>query len=111
MPKIDKSVLTFGESPPPRDPDYIDWIREQPCIMSGYHGEKGEVHPAHIRYGFCGLEKPPDYHVLPLRHDLHRAQHDKGETSFWLENIDEHLLMTALKTLAEKMYWEWKQGS
>ena len=37
---------------PLRDPKFIKWIREQPCLVTGRYGSGNEtVDPAHFRWG------------------------------------------------------------
>lgn len=93
-----------------RDRKYLDWLHDQPCVLSGNPSGND---PAHIRYGcFSGGMKPSDDLVLPLRHDLHTMQ-DRGELSFWRTQLSmgtlysDNLMMDALKALAEKRYQEY----
>ena len=85
---------------------YLDWIREQPCAISGYYGE--EVQPHHIT-GYNWLtgkgvgKKGSDLTAIPLRHDLHRLLHDMGHKSFEEKyNISQLEIMVKMVLKAEK---------
>lgn len=90
-----------------RDRKYLDWVREQPCIVTG----ASPCDPAHIRWGLGGGMglKPDDSRVLPLVHQLHQEQHQIGEVRFWLKQANEHpeFLMESLIKAAELDYRRW----
>ncbi len=108
-----------------RDPAWLKHVRTLPCVVTGYRWVEGAdmgVDPAHIRWGFHGAGmKPPDNHVLPLRHDLHVLQHQMGEPRFWEWHMPELIvpqaeyddatpdeIMRALIAYAEKLYEKYR---
>ena len=82
--------------PKRRDPAYLDWIREQPCVVSDMRsgqsnaGERGLIQTwvvaaHHPSVGAGGT----DYDALPLDTRLHDEQHRIGIKSFCAEyNLD-----------------------
>ena len=63
-----------------RSKKHLIYIRELPCIISGYT----PCDPAHLSFGIGGMGlKSPDTFVVPLKHELHQLQHGMGEISFW----------------------------
>lgn len=95
-------MLLLPKTPVIRDRKYLDWIREQRCVISG----QTPCDPAHIRIGGRGGMgmKPSDDRVLPLAPHLHAEQHRIGERTFWLDamvNVP-GLMEEALGALAEK---------
>lgn len=91
------------------DPKWLVAVRSIPCVVTG--NPEGND-PAHIRYGLSGGTgyKPPDNLVLPLRHDLHAAQHTHkgGEVGFWRDmmNQDDRFMMECIKAYARQLYRE-----
>ena len=63
-----------------RSAKHLNFIRKQPCIITG---EKGEA--CHIRILSDGGTsiKPSDFYCISLHTDLHRQQHYLGEISFY----------------------------
>jgi putative HNHc nuclease len=88
-------VEPFFRTPRIHDPDYLDYIRQQPCVICG---DNTTVEAAHVRVGsigngkrYTGLgEKSSDKWALPLCGKHHREQHATGnELEFWASyNID-----------------------
>lgn len=70
------------------DPDYLDFIRQQPCCICG---DNTTVEAAHLRLGSIGNGKPitgmgekaADKWALPLCGKHHREQHAMNEMEFW----------------------------
>lgn len=93
---------------PIRDRKYLDWLREQPCVVTG----SGECEPAHLRWGTDGgmSSKPSDCYAFPLHFSLHRKQHSMPEPEFWLEVVNENpwFLGWLMKMTMEKMYADWE---
>lgn len=98
---------------PLRDRKYLDWVREQPCIVTGREGHPDvmTVDPAHFRWGTDGStsSKPSDFYVMPLIH----SEHDKqggGEVSYWLNevNLNPQLLQEFIADALQFRYNEWK---
>ena len=61
--------------------DYIKFIREQPCIVTGMRAV-----PHHVRtIGDSGIGcKPPDYYSIPIDPVMHiEVLHRHGEQSFY----------------------------
>lgn len=93
---------------PLRNPKWLIAVRSIPCVITGNPDGND---PAHVRYGcYRAGGKPDDNLVLPLRHDLHVAQHNHkgGEIGFWREmiNRDAHFLMECVKAYARQLYRE-----
>lgn len=69
---------------------YLDWIRSQPCVVTGIVGEG--VQAAHVRSGNdCGMGiKPSDYVTVPLNWYQHQEQHayHGGERAWWRDVHD-----------------------
>lgn len=62
------------------DPDYLAYVRKQPCCVSG----KTPVDAHHVRIGNVGGvgTKPSDWMAIPLHRDFHREFHDLGIMGF-----------------------------
>lgn len=91
---------------PIRDRAYLDHLRGEPCIVSGYRGEG--VDPAHIGTLGRGIKRGDD-EVLPLRNVFHTNGHQSGEVSMFRRELPDYVLRMALRALAREMYREWKQ--
>ena len=93
-----------------RDRKYLDWLRGEPCIVTGLRGNDHEtVDPAHIGTRGKGI-KSPDNEVLPLLHSIHQEAHNKGEMSVLREKLPDDVLRAALRALAREKYEEYKHG-
>lgn len=57
------------------DEDYLDWIREQPCVVSGHT----HVVAHHVQRKSQGRN---DYLTVPLTHELHTELHKIGVETF-----------------------------
>lgn len=83
-----------------RSRKYLDWVKTQPCIVSGLPADD----PHHlVGHGFSGSGKAPDWTVIPLTRELHNELHHIGWRAwevkydsqlallvkFWLYNFDE----------------------
>lgn len=87
---------------PERDNDYLNYIREQPCIICGKQ-HRSDVH--HIRDTRTAGEaiKSPDWYTIPLCHDCHMLYaHGTGfkEAMAWIK-ID-------LQDFCRICYQRWK---
>ena len=90
-----------------RDRKYLDWLRTQPCILTGLRGnEYNAVDPAHIGTRGKGL-KSSDDEALPVRHDYHQYGHQYGEISMWRKWMPDWLLRDALRAYARERYEQW----
>ncbi len=88
-----------------RDRKYLDWLREQPCLLTGVHGM---TEPAHI--GTAGKSlKSPDDEAIPLSFILHREGHQKGEVSMLRENAPDDVSRAAFRALARELYRAYKE--
>lgn len=73
--------------PPLKDPARLEWIRQQPCLISTILGEKqeGPTEAAHV--GDRGLgRKCPDSQTIPLSRKYHTQgplSHHRLGKSFW----------------------------
>lgn len=87
-----------------RDRKYLDWLRDQPCILTGWRGSEHEcVDPAHVGTRGKGL-KSSDDEALPIRHSLHAKGHHTGEVSMLREHAPDDVLRDAFRALAREMY-------
>lgn len=91
-----------------RDRKYLDWLRDQPCIVTG----KRDVEPAHLRLlGSGGIgTKPSDALAVSLHWELHRLQSTMGEGAAWLYCANEYpeFLFKLLINEAKHRYQMWK---
>jgi hypothetical protein len=72
------------------DENYQEWTRLQPCVVTGQHDyveltSGGGLEPrceyCHVRRsGEAGTSLKPEYSGVPMKHSVHKLQHDKGET-------------------------------
>ncbi len=108
-------TLQFPKPVTLRNRRYLDWLRTQPCIVTGMYGnEFNAVDPAHIRAngsGGMGV-KPADDLALPLLHSEHVRQHQIGEITYWLDtfSVNPGLMMEAVQALARQKYQEWSNN-
>ena len=87
------------------DEDYLAWVRRQPCARTG--SDNGVV-AAHVRRaGHAGTGFKPTYSAIPLHDDLHRLQHQQGEsavadTGWWDRQAYEHAKRWACERLRDE---------
>ena len=94
-----------------RDRTYLDFLRTQPCILTGFPGSEYEaIDPCHIGTSGKGV-KSPDNWALPIRHSLHVEGHNSGEMSLFRREMPNWLLRAALRSYAEKIYMDWCDGN
>jgi len=87
-----------------RDRKYLDWLRTQPCVLTGWRGSDYEgVDPAHIGTRGKGL-KSSDDEVLPIRHSLHVEGHNGGEMTMFRKHLPDDVLREALRAYARELY-------
>ena len=83
-PKVDKSVLTFGEPKRIRCKEHLRFVAEQPCLICG----RSPSHAHHVRYAEpsgLGL-KVSDEFTVPLCAIHHHHIHTTGkELEWWQE--------------------------
>ena len=93
-----------------RDRKYLDYLREQPCILTGRvgHPEIESVDPMHIGTAGKGV-KSSDDEALPVIHHLHARGHESGEISMLREVAPDWLLREAFRAYAREQYREWRE--
>ena len=103
-----QQTVSFPKSKPVKSKDYLAFIHELPCAVSG----KSPVEAAHLsfpapKYGHYGRgkgSKAPDRWALPLHADEHRRQHSGNEESFWkAAGINPHVLALTIHGLFSDM--------
>ena len=82
-PKIDKSMLTFGEPKRIRSKAHLRFVGRQPCLICG----RAPSHAHHIRYAQSrGLSlKVSDEFTVPLCAIHHTENHTTGNERQWWE--------------------------
>lgn len=96
------------KTPSHRDRKYLDWLRDQPCFVTGRTTTDSEtVDPAHMGVGGTGY-KAPDKQALPLLHSLHHKSHNIGSTAFWCDVFKENpaVLRDLLQSYGENIYYK-----
>lgn len=106
--QIKKPATAFSRQPVSKDsgrredPQYLDWIRQLPCVITG----RMPVEAAHIsyaepKYGKLGRgkgRKEDDAWAVPLHHSMHYEQHRMNERKFWdAYGIDPCIVAMALR--------------
>lgn len=79
------------------DADYLEWLKLQPCALSGRHSEYHDDGsalsiPAHVRrveHG-SGTAIKPLYSAIPLTNILHQKCHQEGDSAIGSEGWWEH---------------------
>lgn len=78
---------TDKKRPAKKEPDYLKWLHELPCLVTGSRPvEACHVSYADPRYGKRERgksEKADDRWALPLCPAEHRRQHDMDERAYW----------------------------
>lgn len=94
-----------------RDQKYLDYLKTQPCILTGIrgHNDRETVDPIHIGTAGKGLKRSDD-ETLPVIHRLHALGHQKGEISMLRQHAPDWLLREAFRAYARQLYREWKEG-
>lgn len=89
---------------PVRDRKYLDWLRDQPCILTNWRAtEASAVDP--MRIGTLGKGiKSSDDEALPVRHELHVMAHNQGEMTMFRKQAPDWLLREALRAYAREFY-------
>ena len=103
-PKIDKSVLTFGEPQRIRCKEHLRFVASQPCLICG----RSPSHAHHVRYAQSrGLSlKVSDEFTVPLCAIHHQHIHTTGkEREWWQErNIDPLMVASRLWRQSSRRY-------
>lgn len=77
-----------------RSKKYMQWIREQPCCVTGSH-RNVVAHHVTVWSGRGMSQKPCDFWCVPLTNELHQDLHQHGEKSFWNHNkLNPHRMIT-----------------
>lgn len=67
---IDELNMSLQKDLPERDSDYLEYIRERPCIICGIQHRSEAHHVKDMRA--CGMaQKSPDWCAIPLCHKCH----------------------------------------
>ena len=91
-----------------RDPSYLKWLRDQPCLFTGSYATEGEsVIACHIGTGGKGI-KSADNEAIPLLDVFHKMGHQKGEISMIREHAPDWLIRAAFRLYARAMYKQYK---
>lgn len=101
-------TLLIPKNPPLRDRAYLDWLRDQPCIVT----QLTPCEPAHLRLlgsGGMGM-KPGDDRAVPLYWELHRQQNNTAEIKTWQWWAQDYPMFLAELLIrdAEHRYQQWK---
>lgn len=92
---------------PVRDREYLDWLRGQPCILTGWSAtEENAVDPIHIGTLGKGI-KSSDDEALPVRHEFHVRGHNEGEVSMFRKHAPDRLIRESLRAYARLLYLEY----
>lgn len=87
-----------------RDRKYLDWLRGEPCILTGFRANEYEaVDPAHMGTLGRGI-KSPDNEALPIRHSLHALASQIGEVSMLRQYAPDDVIRAAFKALAREYH-------
>lgn len=68
-----------------KDKKYLEWIRRQPCIVTGQDFTQTDMVAHHVRYkSKAGMgQKPCDYRTVPLTALEHARLHQGVEREYW----------------------------
>ena len=100
--------MLIPKNPPHRDRKFLDWLRTQPCFITGMQSHDNEVVvPAHTGNSGRGI-KAPDKHSLPMTQSLHLRSHNEGVLTFWLDVLAKNpvILNELLANYAENVYFK-----
>lgn len=87
------------------DRAYLDWLRTQPCIITGLYGNDNEtIDPAHLG----SKRNHGDDEALPVLHRFHAIGHQKSEVAMWREYMPDWLIWAALRAYARELYRNYK---
>lgn len=101
-----------------RNRDFLDWLRDQPCAVSGSVYPDGGREPAHTFKttggGGIGL-KSTDKYALPLSHAEHQKQSRMSEVQYWRNILigrpvlRDKMLMAYSMLHTERRNIDWKE--
>ena len=102
-------MAAFPKDKPLRDRVYLDYLKTQPCVLTGKRANEREaIDPMHIGTAGKGL-KSPDNETLPVNHEDHRYAHSHGETTMLRDHAPDWLIREAFRAYARQLYAAWKQ--
>lgn len=79
----------------------VEWIKSQPCAVSGV---RGDIENVHTRGGGAGRKADAAF-VIPLSRELHRQLHRLGKASFEAKwNVD-------LDAIAARVEADWQRST
>lgn len=96
-----RTEMSFPKSKPKKDKDYLSFLHELPCCVTGMHGVQAAhvsfPSPMHGSYGRGKGTKVPDAFALPLSPREHAKQHAMNEREYWAQTgVDPHALANCL---------------
>lgn len=94
---------------PERDPDYLDYVRTQPCILCGVQ-HRSEAHHAKVGQNIAVAMKTEDFRAIPLCHKCHLGiahQEGNAELERRLGFITSRF---SLEQFTRLCYCRWKNG-
>lgn len=102
-------TLAFPKPVQVRDRRYLDYLRTEPCIVTGLRASESDaVDPVHI--GTAGkASKTHDSEALPILHSVHREMHQHGEMTVLRRMLPDWLLRECLRAYARDLYRQWKE--
>ena len=100
--------MSLLKSPPLRDRKYLDWLRTQPCIVTGLRARPDDaVEACHVGTAGKGI-KSGDDEALPMLHSCHAMAHQSGEISYFRKYLPNSVIRAALRAYARELYRAWK---
>lgn len=82
-----ENTTYFPKRKSQKKPDYLSWIRQLPCCVTGRYGVEAAhlsyANPMFAHYGRGKGTKVSDRWVLPLSPEEHRKQHSMNEQYYW----------------------------
>lgn len=94
--------MRFPKHPPERNPEYLDWIRDQPCAWCGEEQKSPTEASHHPRQGHGSTAlKCSDYRAIPLCGECHRSGMTPHSDHLWVEHQITERLVRWIKLLGE----------
>ena len=101
--------MLFAKDQPIRNRAYLDYLRTQPCILTGLRAvDNDAVDPMHIGTRGKSL-KSSDDEAVPVRHSLHALGHQMGEVSMLRQHAPDWLIREAFRAWAREQYRAWQR--
>lgn len=97
-----------------RDRSFLDWLRDQPCCVSGVDYPDGQRQPAHVFKSINGggiALKSKDQAAVPLSFEEHHKQSNMSELQYWRDAVmrDNVLLKRMVSALGQQYYQQYLQ--